>query len=40
MLTVPRRNTTEEISDQTVRNHLEMLASLVLAFASATGEPA
>ena len=30
-------DTTEELNDQTVRNQLEMLASQVLTFASATG---
>ena len=40
MLTVPRRDATVELTVQTVRKHLEMLASQLLTLASATGEPA
>jgi hypothetical protein len=40
MLTVPRRDTTGELTDQTVRNRLVMLVIQELTFALGTGRPA
>jgi hypothetical protein len=40
MLTVPRRDSPGELSDQTVRNRLVMLVIQELTFACATGRPA